>query len=1290
MSRRFNGWCWFTAAALGACAPPSGDQALPRSEGPERVDDTRELRLDDVLDATRYGFRARGDGDWVARADGFGVRASDGRVALEAEGLATFVLRTPGALSAPDHGGELHRGARERLRVTERGLEQSWHYDRSPGAAIEVRVEVDDVSLAVADARGLHLRSSVGDGFLRYGHGTWIDAGGHRTPVPAQWEEGAVVLRVPRETVATSTFPAVLDPIISPEFEVGGDFDWAASSIGGHGGASSGTQALVAWVQRGVSEHVIASRVDATGTLLDGRGALLATGTTILREPLVLFDGSQYVVFYQNGFDLRAVRVTPAGAVLDPSPGVLLGPADGFRPRGAFGGGFHFIAFVTPSSGRSIVSVRRLRPDLTWEDPAPIQLEDTRRAIDQMSVGYGGGRALIAWTRRSHPITEVRARRVSAAGVIEDAAPIQLDEGDQVAHSIPIGVGSDGSDFLVTWVNGTSISVARVAASGALLDPTPVSVGGAPVTLTGTHWDGGTYRVGYIAHDSSIGRFRHHVVGVDTSAGTPVASPPIEAGGPEDARSDWNGVLIPGSPPLATWEVVDPRRIVGVRFDADVGGGVNFPISLGGNAQTEPDLNWNAAASAHLVVWQDERFVDPGVYGLRLSNLGAPLDALGVQVAPERASDAHVTALGAGWVVSWLQRDGPGDDTYLHGQRVTALGRLDGPPFEFMVGPVGPHDIASDGTHLYLTFMPRRPIFSRGPLWGIRLRDDGTSPDAAPVELGDSTLDFAVAANAAGFQVAFTCNCGGGFAGRYVRVRSDGTLLDATPIPVGSHAEPETLVGDGTDTLMVYTEGRFLTRGGLAASRILADGTIVDPAPGIGIDTTNRIYYASAAYDGTDYVLAWKLGSRTSTALHLAFLTPTGVVSSGSPHLITPSADRGTALSSDGTGHTLVAYWQYSPGHRHSRLRVRHVSRFEADGTSCTADFECASGHCVDGVCCADACGGSDPSDCQACSVAAGSSTDGSCEPLGAGVECRGGTLPCDPAERCDGVTPTCPAEIFAMDGTVCDSGPVCDGTDVCIAGTCSPGSALDCDDADVCTADSCAEPAGCAHAAIAGCCRDHGECDDGDLCTADTCEATNECAYAEIAGCCRADADCNDGDACTADACDAATGECQTTTISECCREDDDCDDGMACTADVCDPESNRCTASEVMGCCRTDADCTSEDVCAVGTCDAEVGACSYADRDGCCRVDVDCDDGDPCTFDHCDGSGSCEHEPGACPEPVEETGCGCVAAGSGGRNTTPIALAVLGVWALLWRRRSRLGPRQRWCPATRSRGQP
>jgi len=116
------------------------------------------------------------------------------------------------------------------------------------------------------------------------------------------------------------------------------------------------------------------------------------------------------------------------------------------------------------------------------------------------------------------------------------------------------------------------------------------------------------------------------------------------------------------------------------------------------------------------------------------------------------------------------------------------------------------------------------------------------------------------------------------------------------------------------------------------------------------------------------------------------------------------------------------------------------------DGSACANQFadRCASGLCVDGVCCASACGGSNPNDCQACSLAAGGTTNGTCTPVSADHVCRPATGPCDHAETCTGSSLTCPADTLLPAGHVCrlSSANVCEPNGVCSGATptCTPG----------------------------------------------------------------------------------------------------------------------------------------------------------------------------------------------------------------------------------------------------------
>lgn len=94
-------------------------------------------------------------------------------------------------------------------------------------------------------------------------------------------------------------------------------------------------------------------------------------------------------------------------------------------------------------------------------------------------------------------------------------------------------------------------------------------------------------------------------------------------------------------------------------------------------------------------------------------------------------------------------------------------------------------------------------------------------------------------------------------------------------------------------------------------------------------------------------------------------------------------------------------------------------------GDACVNGTACASGLCVDGLCCDTACGGGDASDCLACSVAAGGSIDGECTPA-TRIVCRPARDECDLAESCDGTNVACPADVTAVNGTACREAGAC------------------------------------------------------------------------------------------------------------------------------------------------------------------------------------------------------------------------------------------------------------------------
>lgn len=107
------------------------------------------------------------------------------------------------------------------------------------------------------------------------------------------------------------------------------------------------------------------------------------------------------------------------------------------------------------------------------------------------------------------------------------------------------------------------------------------------------------------------------------------------------------------------------------------------------------------------------------------------------------------------------------------------------------------------------------------------------------------------------------------------------------------------------------------------------------------------------------------------------------------------------------------------------------------NGQACVTESECDSANCIDGVCCNSVCGYGSPSDCQACSTAAGAAVDGTCGVVKMGVICRPQSDLCDVADACDGTSMACSSDRIQTKGAICRAaaGPCdveesCSGTD--------------------------------------------------------------------------------------------------------------------------------------------------------------------------------------------------------------------------------------------------------------------
>lgn len=211
------------------------------------------------------------------------------------------------------------------------------------------------------------------------------------------------------------------------------------------------------------------------------------------------------------------------------------------------------------------------------------------------------------------------------------------------------------------------------------------------------------------------------------------------------------------------------------------------------------------------------------------------------------------------------------------------------------------------------------------------------------------------------------------------------------------------------------------TATGLLLRRIREDGVWLDAAPvpmpvDAGSVGTQRVVatWSGAGWD----VLVNGAASRSSEHLSVPLV--------GAPRAVRAYGFAATALASDSQGRLLITRDEpdESPAVMANRVQFVLVSE-GARGSACSAAADCASGFCVGGMCCDQACAGG----CATCR-AGGAVPDGVCTPLPPTRVCRAAARACDADETCDGVSLSCPVDQPAPLGTPCPGG-------VCVAAVC-------------------------------------------------------------------------------------------------------------------------------------------------------------------------------------------------------------------------------------------------------------
>ncbi|MBI4953407.1 MAG: hypothetical protein HY908_15360, partial [Myxococcales bacterium] len=471
--------------------------------------------------------------------------------------------------------------------------------------------------------------------------------------------------------------------------------------------ASDGSGWLVAWLDsRNGPSQIFCARVGADATVLDPVGTLVASAVWFRGEPEVAFDGTSYLVAWQddrNGvdYDVFAARVS-GGAVLDPG-GFLVASAASAQatPAVAFAGSSWLVVWADARSGADWdIYGARVSATGAVLDPAGIPIARASNRQEAPAVSFGGSTWLVVWQDfRGGVDPDIYGVRVDGGGVVLDPSGIAISvaAGRQEAPSVAF----DGSQWLVAWSDfrgGATADVyaARVSAAGAVLDP-----GGLPVSTATNH-----QQLPAVAFDGA-----NWVVAWEDWRSWATLSRDVYA-----ARVSPSGV------------VLDPAGIAVTATSAET----LAPVIASDGTRT-------------LVVWEDWRtFATTGqdVYGARLTQGGVVLDPAGVAITTGLSSQYGATVAfdGVQWLVAWQDLRAGNWDIYA--ARVSTAGSvLD--PAGVPVSSVGSvaiaPSVAFDGTNTVVVWQDYRN--GRSDLYGARLRLDASLVDATGVVLAAAPED---------------------------------------------------------------------------------------------------------------------------------------------------------------------------------------------------------------------------------------------------------------------------------------------------------------------------------------------------------------------------------------------------------------------------------------------------------------------------------------------------------------------------------------------------------------------
>ncbi len=753
------------------------------------------------------------------------------------------------------------------------GLHQEWAFASSPGTGdLDVDLAVSGYAYAGTTIGGVHF---AGDGaMVRYSHAVWSGADGRAWPINTTFDEasGHIHLTVPAAVMAKTSFPALLDPTISAEVAADNPVIAPTGSTQQQQAIAFGAgEYLAVWSDNRDSSNadIWGARVSTDGSVLDTIGIQVAATTGIQSNPAVTYDGTQFVVAWEdfqtvNGTvsNIKVAHVSTAGAVTAVGAVASTAGSQTTPNLASAGAGSSLLVWNTAGEVDSTVVSGSVGATLAIA---------TGALVERPSVASNpAGDYFVGYTVTNHLLGQL----VTAAGALDGTA-ITVSAPTTGAQS-QSDATYDGTNYDVVWKNGQNALVfgSRVSTTGTVLDTRMVgatTVGGIALNASPAQSFRPTISCQSSGcmlawHDqrnnatTSFDLYGQLLTLAFVKSGTEIAI--STAPGPQN----FPRLASSGSGFELVW--TDNRANASTQiFGATVSsaGAIGTAADIATSDNRESAITIGTAGTDSALFWRDSRG-GPSTYYVRYDASGTALDATGqpVQAAATGAQNdpAASADLGGHTLVVWSDtRNGALKDIYGARVDLTAGTTLDASGIAISTAANNQlvPAVASNGTVALVVWQDSRN--GAFDVYGALVDTTGT------VTLNDIAIgtgagnqdDPAVTYDTASgqFIVLWQDDASGTFQIKGARVSTAGALLDATPVAIVGSASAQQLpaaVSSATGTLAAWQDGAHVRGARLAGGATLS----VTDVAGIAISSTSSNQGGpKVGVLGTSYVVVW-------------------------------------------------------------------------------------------------------------------------------------------------------------------------------------------------------------------------------------------------------------------------------------------------------------------------------------------------------------------------------------------------------------------------------------------------